>query len=159
MYYTRSILRNLRDTLVGPGLAGFRILADDTEGLEDDLYRLFTSTLSSIVLKDERAYQLFLTGVLLRMSGKYDVKAEFENGKGRYDILLKSRVPDSPPVVIELKRTRPNARPETVDAVAKGALRQIGEMDYAFGLKGNVILYGIAFKGKEAKVLSERIVL
>jgi hypothetical protein len=58
-------------------------------------------------------------------------------------------------VVIELKRSRSNARPETVEADAKAALEQIKDRDYTFGLNGNIILYGIAFKGKEAKVVSD----
>jgi len=45
-----------------------------------------------------------------------------------------------------------------VEADAKVALEQIKDKDYIFGLNGNIILYGIAFKGKEAKVLSETIV-
>ena len=77
---------------------------------------------------------------------------------GRYDILLRSNAPDLPHIIIELKRTRSNARPETVEANARDALEQIKDRDYTFGLNGNIILYGIAFKGKEAKVLSETIV-
>ena len=135
------------------------ITSNNAEAIQDDLYQLFASTLASILLKDENAYQLFLTGVLLQLSGKYEVKADFENGKGRYDILLKSNAPDLPHVVIELKRSRSNAKPETVEADAKTALEQIKDRDYTFGLNGNIILYGIAFKGKEAKVVSDIIVV
>jgi hypothetical protein len=131
------------------------ITSNNVEAIQDDLYQLFASTLAAILLKDESAYQLFLTGVLLQLSGKYEVKADFENGKGRYDILLRSNAPDLPHVVIELKRSRSNARPETVEADAKAALEQIKDRDYTFGLNGNIILYGIAFKGKEAKVVSD----
>ena len=90
-----------------------------------------------------------------RRGGKYEVKADFENGKGRYDILLRSNAPDLPHIIMELKRSRSNARPETVEANARDALEQIKDRDYTFGLNGNIILYGIAFKGKEAKVVSE----
>ena len=134
------------------------ITSNNAEAIQDDLYQLFASTLAAILLKDENAYQLFLTGVLLQLSGKYEVKADFENGKGRYDILLRSNAPDLPHVVIELKRTRSNARSETVEANARDALEQIKDRDYTFGLNGNIILYGIAFKGKEAKVVSDFIV-
>ena len=128
------------------------------EAIQEDLYQLFASTLASLLLKDENAYQLFLTGVLLQLSGKYEVKAEFENGKGRYDILLRSNAPDLPHVIIELKRSRSNAKPETVEANAKAALEWIMDNDYTSGLNGNIILYGIAFKGKGAKVVSETMV-
>ena len=131
------------------------ITSNNAEAIQDDLYQLFASTLAAILLKDESAYQLFLTGVLLQLSGKYEVKADFENGKGRYDILLRSNAPDLPHIIIELKRSRSNARPETVEANARDALEQIKDRDYTFGLNGNIILYGIAFKGKEAKVVSE----
>jgi len=131
------------------------ITSNDAEAIQEDLYQLFASSLASILLKNENAYQLFLTGVLLQLSGRYEVKAEFENGKGRYDILLRSNVTGLPHVVMELKRSRSNARPETVEADAKAALRQIRDRDYTFGLDGDIILYGIAFKGKEARVVSE----
>ena len=41
---------------------------------------------------------------------------------------------------------------------AKSALKQIYDRDHIFGMKGRIFLYGIAFKGMEAKVLSEIIV-
>ena len=131
------------------------ITSNDAEAIQEDLYQLFASSLASILLKNENAYQLFLTGVLLQLSGRYEVKAEFENGKGRYDILLRSNVTGLPHVVMELKRSRSNARPETVEANAVAALGQIRDRDYTFGLYGDIILYGIAFKGKEARVVSE----
>jgi len=131
------------------------ITSNDAEAIQEDLYQLFASSLASILLKNENAYQLFLTGVLLQLSGRYEVKAEFENGKGRYDILLRSNVTGLPHVVMELKRSRSNARPETVEANAVAALGQIRDRDYTFGLDGDIILYGIAFKGKEARVVSE----
>ena len=77
------------------------ITSNNAEAIQDDLYQLFASTLAAILLKDESAYQLFLTGVLLQLSGKYEVKADFENGKGRYDILLRSNAPDLPHIIIE----------------------------------------------------------
>ena len=35
------------------------------------------------------------------------------------------------------------------------ALSQIKDRDYVHGLKGDVLLYGIAFRGKEPKIVSE----
>ena len=65
---------------------------------------------------------------------------------------MESRNPDRPHIVLEIKRSKSDTM---VDDAAR-ALEQIVDRDYTFRLKGNAILYGIAFKGKEVKVLSER---
>ena len=53
---------------------------------------------------------------------------------------------------MDIKRSKSNTMAD--DAVR--ALEQIVDGDYTHGLKGKVIMYGMAFKGKDAKVLSER---
>ena len=39
---------------------------------------------------------------------------------------------------------------------AERALSQIKDRDYIHGLKGDILLYGISFRGKEPRILSER---
>ena len=65
---------------------------------------------------------------------------------------LASRNPANPHMIIDIKRSKSNTMAD--DAVR--ALEQIVDGDYTHGLKGKVIMYGMAFKGKDAKVLSER---
>lgn len=42
-----------------------------------------------------------------------------------------------------------------LESLAEAALRQIRERDYAHGLRGTTILYGMAFRGKTPAVVSE----
>ena len=55
-------------------------------------------------------------------------------------------------MIMDIKRSKSN----TMANDAARALEQIVDRDYTHGLKSKVIMYGMAFKGKDAKVLSER---
>ena len=93
--------------------------------------------------------------LLMNLHGKYRVRLEFENGKGFMDIIMEPKVPLLPNIVIELKRLKSEESVDRLIPEAKIALEQIHDRDYIFGMKGRIFLYGFAFKGMEAKVLSE----
>lgn len=57
-------------------------------------------------------------------------------------------------MVIEIKRMR-DGDVGPLESLADAALRQIRERDYAHGLRGTTILYGMAFMGKTPAVTSE----
>ncbi len=140
-----------RDTLVMVRGLLEAMVDNDIDRLEHSLYRIFADTLGSIMLDNERVYQTFLTALLMLSSGRYSVTAEFENGNGRYDIMLRSNSPMSPHVLIELKHSTDKA---CMQADAEKALAQIEDRDYAHGLGGRVVMFGIAFNGKMPKVVS-----
>jgi len=131
------------------------IVDNDPEELEKALYDLFASTLSTKILDHEHAYQSAMAMLLMNLHGKYKVRLEFENGKGFMDIVMSPKVPLLPNIVIELKRLKSEESVDRLIPEAKAALEQIHDRDYIFGMKGRIFLYGIAFKGMEAKVLSE----
>ncbi len=131
------------------------IVDNDPEELEKALYDLFASTLSTKILDHEHAYQSAMAMLLMNLHGKYRVRLEFENGKGFMDIIMEPKVPLLPNIVIELKRLKSEESVDRLIPEAKIALEQIHDRDYIFGMKGRIFLYGIAFKGMEAKVLSE----
>ena len=54
------------------------------------------------------------------------------------------------------KRSDQDESESKLHAAAEEALKQIREKDYIFGMKGRIFMYGIAFKGMEAKVVSEK---
>jgi hypothetical protein len=134
------------------------IVDNDPEALEVALYNLFASTLSTKILDHEHAYQSAMAMLLMNLHGKYRVKLELENGKGIMDIIMDPKVPLLPNIIIELKRLKPDEGVDRLVPAAKSALGQIHDRDYFFGMKGRILLYGIAFKGMEAKVLSETMV-
>ncbi len=121
------------------------VLARDTETMESELYELIAGTLSSRVLDNEHSYQAFMAGLLLHLEGGYTVGADFEEGRGYFDIRMESRTGRSPNVVIEIKRATAGTSPERL---AEEALEQIVEKDYCHGLSGETVLYGVAFDGK-----------
>ena len=134
-------------------------ITGDVSIIEQYLYDLFASSAGNAMLNDEHSYQAFITGMLMYLNGKYTVKADFEDGNGRYDIRLERKYGDFPNIVIEIKRVPTESSDETSSSKAKEALEQIKEKNYTHGLKGNTLLYGIAFRNKRPTVVSERLVL
>ena len=134
-------------------------ITGDVSLIEQYLYDLFASSAGNAMLNDEHSYQAFITGMLMYLNGKYTVKADFEDGNGRYDIRLERKYGDFPNIVIEIKRVPTESSDELALSKAKDALEQIKEKDYIHGLKGNTLLYGIAFRNKRPTVVSENITL
>jgi hypothetical protein len=132
------------------------ILDNDPEAMEKHLYDLLVNALGSNMLTHEHVYQAFITGLLMNVRGKYTVTAEMENGKGRYDIMLRSASSKYPNIVMELKRSDSES---SLEHDAEIALSQIIEKDYVHGLSGDTILYGISFKGKQPFILSKTLSL
>ncbi|MBQ8179591.1 MAG: hypothetical protein IJ026_04000, partial [Candidatus Methanomethylophilaceae archaeon] len=118
------------------------ILVDDVPVIGRSLSELFHSSLGYMMLDSEHVYQAFIAAILLNLSR-------------RYDILLESKVPGPPHVVIELKRSDSDAGDDRVLSDARRALEQISKKGYTTGLRGNVLMYGIAFRGKEPTIVSD----
>ena len=130
----------------------YAILNNRPESIEKHLYNLIAEVIGSNMLTHERVYQAFLIGLLMNVRGGYTVTAEMENGKGRYDIMLRSASSKNPNIVIELKRSDFES---SLQHDAEKALSQIMERDYIHGLSGETILYGISFKGKQPFIVSK----
>ncbi len=128
------------------------IVSDDTAKMESALYGIITNTLSSRVLDNEHSYQAFIVGLLMSLSGKYEITADFESGNGYHDIRMENKSGTGCNVIMELKRSDSESR---LESDAKKALEQIKDRDYAQGLKGQTILYGISFLGKKPYIVSE----
>ena len=134
----------------------YAILNNKPESIEKHLYNLIAEVMGSNMLTHEHVYQAFLIGLLMNVRGGYTVTAEMENGKGRYDIMLRSASPRNPNIVIELKRSDSES---SLQNDAERALSQIMERDYIHGLSGETILYGISFKGKQPFIFSKTLYL
>ena len=121
----------------------------------DDRYDKF----ASLMLVDEGRYQAILAAIAFEREGRYEVSAEKESGDGRHDILMKTRYPRFPNIVIELKKADSEDSDATIDRLAHEALEQIHKKDYCRGMKGRTLLYGIVFRAKTATILMEEIVV
>ena len=58
--------------------------------------------------------------------------------------------------LVEIKRRNESNKHKTMEELAREALGQIHDNQYAYGLKGETMLYGIAFDGKIPTILMER---
>ncbi len=100
----------------------------------------------------ESAYHMLLVGMMQGRAG-WVIKSNREAGKGRADIIIINRLINEG-IVIEVKHTDDDNK---LHAKAEAACRQIEDMDYKeyfMGFRINKIEeYGIAFSGKECKVL------
>ncbi len=130
------------------------LISNNTEAMKRSLEDLFMENISSRILKDENSYQTFIVAMLMCLFGNYEIKADFENGRGFSDILMRKKKGIGPNVVIELKKSSDDNR---LEHDAQAAIQQIKDREYAHGLEGRTILYGIAFSGKKPFVISEEI--
>ncbi|MBU3874877.1 ATP-binding protein [Faecalicatena sp. AGMB00832] len=110
-------------------------------------YRVLLETLPSYHdLKDENSYHMMMLGICITLSGDYEISSNREWGYGRSDILLRSKSPASPHVIMEFKYTKDTSY--DLEKLAEEALQQIEEKRYAAGLDGTVLCIGLGHRGK-----------
>ena len=104
----------------------------------------------------EKFYHAFVLGMMVSLTGEYEVKSNRESGYGRYDIMLVPVDRNKKGIVIEFKKVN-GYKGETMEEACKAALQQISEKDYQSELAslgvGDVLKLGIAFRGKETLVM------
>ncbi len=127
----------------------------DVEKMTSTLGRLMDS-LSNRILFDERSYQTFIVGLMANAHKRFEITADYEAGKGYYDIRMKRLYGPGSNAVIEIKRRTKRNVFASMDKLARMALDQIHEKRYYRGLEGETILYGIAFDKKEPTILMEK---
>lgn len=142
---TSMVLRDLIDAMI----------SGDVEQARSDLEKLM-ETLSVRMLNDEHSYQAFIAGLMATTHGIYETQADHEAGSGYPDICMKGISGSVPNLIIEVKRRNKGNAGESMEELAQSALRQIRERRYASGLKGETILYGIAFDGKVPTIAMDR---
>ena len=140
------------------------ITANDVDTLQAELSRFLMQSTSNF----DGAYEVFYHGLMLgnvaMMREGYFVTSNLESGEGRFDIQMEPKKSVLPGIIMELKSVREEyadeaARDRSLEKEAADALAQIEENEYITNLRmrgvKSIILYGMAFKGKHAKVLSK----
>ncbi|MDR0523127.1 MAG: ATP-binding protein [Candidatus Methanoplasma sp.] len=152
------VSRHAASDAVADGLRAlaYAVSEGDQDSMCECIGSLLSRVVSSRVLDSEHAYQAFLVGALMHLSGRYEVKADYENGDGYYDIMLRRKRGSGPNIVIEIKRSAGRGA-ESLREAAEAALRQIKDKRYAHGLDGPTLAYGVAFHGKTPCIASERL--
>jgi hypothetical protein len=98
----------------------------------------------------ENSYHLFVLGMLIYLSDRYEVKSNRESGFGRYDIMVIPRDTTKLGIIIEFKKVMPK---ETIEEAAQRAIEQIQQKNYAREMRDRgitkILQLGIACRGKE----------
>ena len=102
----------------------------------------------------EKFYHAFVLGLMISLTGEYEIKSNRESGYGRYDVMLIPLDRHGKGIVMEFKKADEE---ETLEKACMAALEQIREKAYASDLTAlgvmDVLMLGIAFCGKEVLVV------
>ena len=89
-------------------------------------------------LLNENSYHMFMLGACVCLYNRYEIKSNREEGKGRCDIILKSKNNNQPSFVLEFKYLKTDKKDikEDLNNLANQAIQQIKDNQYDHGLTG-----------------------
>lgn len=113
---------------------------------------LYIPSYYDISQKDrEKAFHIYLLGIVGGRLDQYLIKSNKESGLGRYDICLFPIDKRNPGVIIEIKKVDNQQNQESISNEVKQAFIQISEKHYAFDLKEEgiktILMIAIVFDG------------
>ena len=134
------------------------------KALENGDIKKFEKTLGEIMInmlshfdldkEMEKIYQVFMIGLVGFLMGKYEIISNDESGYGRYDLAMIPIKSNEKAYLIEFKISKTK---KGMEEKAEKALKQIDEKKYDTKLKArgikNILKIGVAFYGKEVKVV------
>jgi hypothetical protein len=108
----------------------------------------------------ERVYHALVLGMMVNLSSDYVISSNRESGYGRYDIVFKPLKPGLKPYIFEFKKFKKSDE-KTIKNTLDNAMNQIKTKEYASALLNegftDINLVAIAFKGKDVKMVWEKI--
>lgn len=119
-----------------------------------EVWKAFQELPSYHDLKNENSYHMMMLGMCTFLRRDYDVRSNRENGSGRGDILLYTKKPALPNLVLEFKYTKDYSK--ELEELALDAVRQIKEKNDYADMQGETVLIGLAHCGKQASVVWEK---
>ena len=134
------------------------------KALENGDIKKFEKTLGEIMInmlshfdldkEMEKIYQVFMIGLVGFLMGKYEIISNDESGYGRYDLAMIPIKSNEKAYLMEFKISKTK---KGMEERAEKALKQIDEKKYDTKLKArgikNILKIGVAFYGKEVKVV------
>ena len=105
-------------------------------------------------LEKENSYHMMMLGMCLCLNKDYEIISNREVGKGRDDLILKSKDEKRTSFVLEFKYLKEDkkALEKALDELSNKAIHQIKDNKYDYGLKGKVIYIGLAHHGKDVNI-------
>ena len=134
------------------------MIAGDAREFEIYLGRLMENSLSyfdTAKPQPEKVYHAFILGLLVHLTGRYEVRSNPETGFGRADVVLYPINKTDPGIIMELK-TIDRVYEKTLDAAFEAAAKQVKAQDYVASLHARdvkkIITYLAVFDGKRVWV-------
>ena len=155
-YFGNMFLNRFFGTEVKTNILIKALEGGDIKKFEETLGEIMINMLSHFDLDKEmeKIYQVFMIGLVGFLMGKYEIISNDESGYGRYDLAMIPIKSNEKAYLMEFKISKTK---KGMEESAEKALKQIDEKKYdtklrARGIK-NILKIGIAFYGKEVKVV------
>ena len=155
-YFGNMFLERFFGTEVKTNILIKALEGGDIKKFEKTLGEIMINMLSHFDLDKEmeKIYQVFMIGLVGFLMGKYEIISNNESGYGRYDLAMIPIKSNEKAYLMEFKISKTK---KGMEESAEKALKQIDEKKYdtklrARGIK-NILKIGIAFYGKEVKVV------
>ena len=155
-YFCNMFLNRFFGTEVKTNILMKALEGGDIKKFEKTLGEIMINMLSHFDLDKEmeKIYQVFMIGLVGFLMGKYEIISNDESGYGRYDLAMIPIKSNEKAYLMEFKISKTK---KGMEESAEKALKQIDEKKYDTKLKArgikNILKIGIAFYGKEVKVV------
>ena len=155
-YFGNMFLNRFFGTEVKTNILMKALEGGDIKKFEETLGEIMINMLSHFDLDKEmeKIYQVFMIGLVGFLMGKYEIISNDESGYGRYDLAMIPIKSNEKAYLMEFKISKTK---KGMEESAEKALKQIDEKKYDTKLKvrgiKNILKIGIAFYGKEVKVV------
>ena len=155
-YFGNMFLNRFFGTEVKTNILIKALEGGDIKKFEETLGEIMINMLSHFDLDKEmeKIYQVFIIGLVGFLMGKYEIISNDESGYGRYDLAMIPIKSNEKAYLMEFKISKTK---KGMEVSAEKALKQIDEKKYDTKLKArgikNILKIGIAFYGKEVKVV------
>ena len=155
-YFGNMFLNRFFGTEVKTNVLIKALEGGDIKKFEETLGEIMINMLSHFDLDKEmeKIYQVFMIGLVGFLMGKYEIISNDESGYGRYDLAMIPIKSNEKAYLMEFKIAKTK---KGMEESAEKALKQIDEKKYDTRLKArgvkNILKIGIAFYGKEVKVV------
>ena len=155
-YFGNMFLERFFGTEVRTNILMKALEGGDIKKFEKTLGEIMINMLSHFDLDKEmeKIYQVFMIGLVGFLMGKYEIISNDESGYGRYDLAMIPIKSNEKAYLMEFKISKTK---KGMEERAQKALKQIDEKKYDTKLKArgikNILKIGVAFYGKEVKVV------
>ena len=155
-YFGNMFLNRFFGTEVKTNILIKALEGGDIKKFEETLGEIMINMLSHFDLDKEmeKIYQVFMIGLVGFLMGKYEIISNDESGYRRYDLAMIPIKSNEKAYLMEFKISKTK---KGMEESAEKALKQIDEKKYDTRLKArgikNILKIGIAFYGKEVKVV------